>query len=284
MGATDVAGVLVQDGPTREALMGRAAALGEYRVGTPLPFEDLRFARNNSAVAWSARGSPESPAATRAAIAEVEAFCADTGCPQTRFDAGGLAAAELLRRVSHGDVTEVGLMLAQAVPPVSPSGPLVPGPDLTGRVATYRWPAGGPPEALLGPSGPRPKPGADTSRPRTCSAVGETAEHRWCAGWQAGQVLQRRLPDCGASRTAPDSTGHRRSLTRSLHDQPANERTAEPAANLRSSRADSAAVWSVSSPLAGPVCDSAPAPPRWLSGDQGSRLVLWAAAAAVGRR
>ena len=34
-----------QDGPTREALMGRAA-LGEYRVGAPLPFEDLRFARS----------------------------------------------------------------------------------------------------------------------------------------------------------------------------------------------------------------------------------------------
>jgi len=32
-----------QDGPTREALMSRAAALGEYRVGAPLPFEDLRF-------------------------------------------------------------------------------------------------------------------------------------------------------------------------------------------------------------------------------------------------
>ena len=106
-----------QDGPTREALMGRATALGGYRVGAPLPFEDLWFARNNSAVAvavaWLARGSPESPAAARAAIAEVEAFCADTGYPQTRFDAGGLAAAELLRRVSHGDVAEMGLMLAQ---------------------------------------------------------------------------------------------------------------------------------------------------------------------------
>ena len=63
--------------------MGRAAALGGYRVGAPLPFEDLRFARSNSAVAialaWLARGSPESPAAARAAIAEVAAFCADTG-------------------------------------------------------------------------------------------------------------------------------------------------------------------------------------------------------------
>ena len=110
--------------------MGRAAALGEYRVGAPLPFEDLRFARSNSAVAialaWLARGSPESPAAARAAIAEVEAFCADTGYPQTRFDAGALAAAELLRRVGHGDIAEMGALLAQAVPPVAPA-------DMLGR-------------------------------------------------------------------------------------------------------------------------------------------------------
>ena len=56
-----------QDGPTREALMDRAAALGGYRVGAPLPSEDLRFARRDSgmavALAWLARGSPESPAA-----------------------------------------------------------------------------------------------------------------------------------------------------------------------------------------------------------------------------
>ncbi|HEY5116294.1 MAG TPA: hypothetical protein VIJ00_12285 [Nakamurella sp.] len=63
-----------QDGPTREVLMGRAAALGKFRVGAPLPFEDLRFARSGSAVAlaWLARGSAESPAAARAAIPEVE--------------------------------------------------------------------------------------------------------------------------------------------------------------------------------------------------------------------
>jgi hypothetical protein len=35
-----------------------------------------------------------------AAIAEVEEFCADTGYPQTRFDAATLAASELLRRVA----------------------------------------------------------------------------------------------------------------------------------------------------------------------------------------
>jgi len=106
-----------QDGPTREVLMARAAALGGYRVGAPLPFEELRFARSNSAVAgalaWLARGSAKSPAAARAAIPEVEAFCSNTGYPRTRFDAGALAAAELLRRVGHGDVAEMGSLLAR---------------------------------------------------------------------------------------------------------------------------------------------------------------------------
>ena len=68
----------------------------------------------------------------------------DTGYPQTRFDSGALAAAELLRRVGHGDVAEMGALLAQAVPPVAASVMLAPGPELTGRVVTYRWPAGGP--------------------------------------------------------------------------------------------------------------------------------------------
>ena len=116
--------------------MGRAAALGGYRVGAPLPFEDLRFARGDSGAAVAiavARGSPESPAAARAGIAEVEALCADTGYPQTRFDAGALAAAELPRRVGHGDIAEMGALLAQAVPPVTAAVLLSAGPELTGR-------------------------------------------------------------------------------------------------------------------------------------------------------
>ena len=44
-------------------------------------------------------GARKSPAAARAAVAEVEAFCADTGYQLTRFDADAVAAAELLRRV-----------------------------------------------------------------------------------------------------------------------------------------------------------------------------------------
>ena len=73
--------------------------------------------------------------------------------PQTRFDAGALVAAELLRRVGHGDIADMGALLAQAVPPVAPAVMLATGPELTGRVVSYRWPAGGPPEGLLGPSG-----------------------------------------------------------------------------------------------------------------------------------
>jgi len=189
------------------------------------------------AAAWLARGSPESPAAARLEIAEVEAFCAGGSYPRTRFDAGGLAAAELLRRVGHGDVAEMGVMLAQGVPPVSPSVMLVPGPDLTGRVVTYRWPAGGPPEALLGPSGPRPKPGADTSRVKTCQRCGKPLNADGARGGRPAKYCSgasRTAAHRARHRTAPDSTGHRRSLTRSLHDEPASERTAELAANLRS--------------------------------------------------
>jgi len=166
-----------QDGPTREALMGRAAALGEYRVGAPLRFEDLRFARSNSAVAialaWLAWGSPETSTAARAAIAEVEAFCTDTGYPQTLFDAARLAAAELLRRVSHGDIAEMGALLAQAVPPVQPCGMLAAGPELTGRVTTHRWSAEGPPEDLLGPFEQPTEPQAETGRAGTCQRCGK---------------------------------------------------------------------------------------------------------------
>ena len=165
-----------QDGPTREALMRRASALGAYRVGRPLTFEELRFARSNSAVAialaWLARGSARSPAAARAAVAEVEAFCADTGYPERRFDPGTLAASELLRRVSHGDIAEMGSLLAHAVPPVAPVDPLGQGPELIGRVVSSRWPAGGPPEELLGPSGPSPEAGSGAAQPRPCQRCG----------------------------------------------------------------------------------------------------------------
>jgi hypothetical protein len=196
-----------QDGPTREALMGRAAALGGYRVGAPLRFEDLLFARSNSAVAialaWLARGSATSPAAARAATPDVEAFCADTGYPQTRFDAGALAAAELLRRVGHGDIAEMGSLLAQAVPPVAPADRLVPGPELTGRVVSSRWPTGGPPEELLGPSRHRPEAGPGSARPRTCQRCGKPLKTDGSSGRPAKYCS-------GACRTAAHRALHRK--------------------------------------------------------------------------
>jgi len=71
-----------QDGPNREALMGPGGRAGRVSGGS-LPGRGLALARSNSAVAialaWLARGSAKSPAAARAAIPEVEAFCADTG-------------------------------------------------------------------------------------------------------------------------------------------------------------------------------------------------------------
>ena len=193
-----------QDGPTREVLMARAAALARYWVGAPMPFEDLRFARSDSGVAvafaWLARGSPESPTA---AIAEVEAFCEDTGYPQARFDAGALAAAELLRRVSHGDIAEMGSLLAQAVPPVAPSDMLVPGPDLIGRVVSSRWPVGGPPEELLGPSGHRPEPGLNTARSRTCQRCGKPLSTDGSRGGRPAKYCS------GACRTGAHRARHR---------------------------------------------------------------------------
>jgi hypothetical protein len=203
-----------QDGPTREVLMGRAAALGKYRVGAPLPFEDLRFARSNSGVAvafaWLARGSPESPTA---AIAEVEAFCEDTGYPQARFDAGALAAAELLRRVGHGDIAEMGALLAQAVPPVAPAVMLAEGPELTGRVLTYRWPAGGPPGELLGPSGQRVEHGADATRPSACQRCGNPLNTAASRGGRPAKYCSgacRTAAHRARHRTAPNVRGSRR--------------------------------------------------------------------------
>ena len=188
--------------------MGRAATLGKYRVGAPLPFEDLRFARSNSgvavALAWLARGSLESPTA---AIAEVEAFCEDTGYPQARFDAGTLAAAELLRRVGHGDIAEMGALLAQAVPPVAPAVMLSAGPDLTGRVVTYRWPAGGPPDELLGPTGQRVEPGGETVRPSACQRCGKPLRTDGSRGGRPARYCSgacRTAAHRARRRTAPD--------------------------------------------------------------------------------
>ena len=126
--------------------------------------------------------------------------------PATRrpgFDAGALAAAELLRRMGHGDIAEMGALLAQAVPPVAPSVMLAAGPELTGRVVTYRWPAGGPPDELLGPSGQRVEPGAETGRPGTCQRCGKPLHTDGSRGGRPARYCS------GACRTAAHRALHR---------------------------------------------------------------------------
>jgi len=146
-----------RDGPTRGVLMERAAALAGYRVGAPLGFERLRFIRSSSAASialgWLARGSPAAGADPTEVASMVEAWCEDTGYPESRFDERVLAAADLLCRVGRGDTAEMGNLLARAVPPVPPRVFTDKEPELTGRVTSLRWPAGGPPAELLGPSG-----------------------------------------------------------------------------------------------------------------------------------
>jgi hypothetical protein len=134
------------------------------------------------------------------------ASCADTGYPQTRFDAGTLAAAELLRRVGHGDIAEMGVLLAQAVPPVAASVMLAAGPELTGRVVTYRWPAGGPPDELLGPSGQRFELGAETARPSACQRCGKPLHTDGSRGGRPARYCS------GACRTAAHRARHRTAL------------------------------------------------------------------------
>jgi hypothetical protein len=193
-----------RDGPTRQALMDRAIALGEYRVAAQLPASDLRFARTDSSLAlalgWLAQGSPQSPARVSDGLAAVEAFCEDTGYPQTRFDDRVRGAADLLVQLSAGDAAEMGALLARANPPVEPQQPTIePGPELRGQVVSYRWPSGGPPEALLGPSAaaatPPPQPAPTCQRcgkplpaagrrgrpAKYCSGACRTAAHRAAA-------------------------------------------------------------------------------------------------------
>jgi len=170
-----------QDGPTREALMGRAAALGEYRVGAPLRFEDLRFARSNSAVAialaWLARGSLETSAAAEPRRHRRDGCAAREGRPTG--SAGGNP-----RRGSRADR----------------SGEYLP--------VAGRRPARGVTRA------DRTTTGGASRGHRPCQklpAVRQTTEHRRATPWPPREVLQRRLPHSSASSTAPDSTRGNRS-------------------------------------------------------------------------
>jgi hypothetical protein len=170
-----------RDGPTREALMGRAVALGRYRVAAQLPADQLRFVRTDSAKAialgWLAQGSPESPGRVSDGMAAVEAFCEDIGYPESRFNDATRGAADLLIRLSGGDSSEMGAMLSRAVRPVPPAALVADqGPALRGQVISYRWPRGGPPEELLGPAlapvAPvSPKVGGETLE-RSCERCG----------------------------------------------------------------------------------------------------------------
>ena len=197
-----------QDGPTREALMGRAAALAGYRVGAPLPFEELRFARGSSAVAvalaWLAAGEPGVAGRCQGGGRRGGGVLCGHGLPADPFfDAGDLVAAEVVRRVGHGDIAEMGRLLAQAVPPVAAADMLVPGPELIGRVVSSRWPVGGPPEELLGPAGHRPEAGSGTARPRTCQRCGKPLKTDGSRGGRPAKYCS------GACRTAAHRARHR---------------------------------------------------------------------------
>jgi len=105
--------------------------------------------------------------------------------------------------VSHGDIAEMGLLLAQAVPPVAPADMLVPGPELTGRIVSSRWPVGGPPDELLGPSGQCPAPEANTARSRTCQRCGKPLNTDGARGGRPAKYCS------GACRTAAHRALHR---------------------------------------------------------------------------
>jgi hypothetical protein len=179
-----------QDGPTRQA-----SRTGQQPCGAPLPAEELRFHRSDSAQAvalgWLAAPAPDS-----ASPEAVEAWREDTGYPQARFDATALAVADLLARLGRGDISQIGALRANAVPPIQPPAQLSAGPELTGQVTSLRWPAGEPPQNLLGlgtlAAATAPVPGcqrcgkrlrpAQRGRPaKFCSGACRVAAHRAAA-------------------------------------------------------------------------------------------------------
>ena len=96
------------------------------------------------------------------------------------------------------------MLLARAVPPVDAGGPLLTaGPELTGRMVTYRWPAGGPPEELLGPSDRRGEHRAETVRPSTCQRRGKPLNTDGSRGGRPARYCS------GACRTAAHRARHR---------------------------------------------------------------------------
>jgi hypothetical protein len=160
------------DGPTRTALVDRATALGRYRVGAPLPAEELHFSRSSSAMALALAWLAVTDQAGRPdAVGLVEQFAEDTGYPQHRADPAALTAADLLSRLAGGQSPVMGRLLAQADPAVPPHPQTRAVPDLAGRVASVRWPTGGPPNHLLGPTEPDQDVHSDAGE-RTCAYCG----------------------------------------------------------------------------------------------------------------
>jgi hypothetical protein len=143
------------DGPTRSVLVDRAVALGRYRVGSPLPAQALQFSRSSSSFALALAWLRAADLAGRSdAVGQVERIAEDTGYPQGRADPTSGATADLLCRLAGGESVVMGRLLADAHPAVIPRPTTQAVPELVGRVVSLRWPSGGPPHHLLGPSGP----------------------------------------------------------------------------------------------------------------------------------
>ena len=191
--------------------MGRAAALGEYRVGAPLSFEELRFARSDSAVAvalawlaWLARGERGVAGGGPGGGRRGRGVLCGHGLPahlfRRRRPGGRRAAAPGEPRRHRGNGSAAGA----SRPPVAPADMLGPGPELIGRVVSSRWPVGGPPQELLGPAAHRPEAGSGTAQPRTCQRCGKPLKTGGSRGGRPAKYCS------GACRTAAHRALHRK--------------------------------------------------------------------------
>jgi hypothetical protein len=92
-----------------------------------------------------------------------------------------------------------------AVPPQTFMGSV---PELTGRVRSLRWQAGGPPAELLGPSGAqRHERRRFRATTVVCGWCGDAIPGGRFGPWSPGQVLQRQVPGGGAPRTTARAGG-----------------------------------------------------------------------------
>ena len=212
------------DGPTREQLADRAAALSAHRIGSPLPAGQLRFSRHSSteavAIGWLIHGTP-TPSNVTAARYAVDLWCEQTPYPQQLAGPELLTAARLLTRLGPaGSPEELVIAATPPLPPATPTGHVQH--TLPGRVQSYRWPHKGPPAELLGPTrhtapaatAPAPTVAApaakDVPAPEgpgpTCARCGEPLSvrptgrpARYCSNRCRAAAFRRR-------RTTPDPT------------------------------------------------------------------------------